>query len=115
MVGLSLFSCPICFSIENISVDYYGKNHVCVKCRKLIRDDHGNQIRIFLNETGEIVCLGIKVKDRSEENKRCRLYSKMVAKKIIKRYTIIPIIPSFTLMENLHLPLLLSLTRWCLF
>ena len=70
MVGLSLFSCPICFSIENISVDYYGKNHVCVKCRKLIRDDHGNQIRIFLNETGEIVCLGIKVKDRSEENNK---------------------------------------------
>ena len=60
--GISLLlSCPICFSSDNITVDFYGKQHVCVKCRKLLRDEVGNQIRIFVNEKGDIVCLGIKV------------------------------------------------------
>lgn len=31
-----------------------------MKCRKLVRDEFGNQIRIFVNEVGDIVCLGIK-------------------------------------------------------
>jgi hypothetical protein len=46
---------------------------VCVKCRKLIRDDFGNQIRIFVNEMGEIVCLGIK-KPRKEEGSQKKMY-----------------------------------------
>jgi hypothetical protein len=33
-------------------VAYYGRKHVCVKCRKLMRDEHGNQTRIFLDENG---------------------------------------------------------------
>lgn len=67
LVRLLLSSCPICFSADNISVDYHGKRHVCVKCRKLMRDQHGNQIRIFLNEMAEIVCLGFKILEKKDE------------------------------------------------
>jgi transcription initiation factor TFIIIB Brf1 subunit/transcription initiation factor TFIIB len=47
-----MLSCPICYSTDNIAVAYYGRKHVCVKCRKLMRDEHGNQTRIFLDENG---------------------------------------------------------------
>jgi hypothetical protein len=32
-----------------------------------MRDEFGNQIRIFLNELGEIICLGLKVLDKKDE------------------------------------------------
>ena len=32
-----------------------------------MRDEHGNQIRIFLNEAGEIICLGLKVVGKKDE------------------------------------------------
>jgi hypothetical protein len=32
-----------------------------------MRDENGNQIRIFLNETGEIICLGLKVLEKNGE------------------------------------------------
>lgn len=69
-------SCPTCFSIDNIEVEFYAKKHVCVKCRKLIRDEHGNQIRIFVNEVGDIVCLGIKkTKKEGGEHKKVYYYT----------------------------------------
>lgn len=33
-----------------------------------MRDEHGNQIRIFLNELGEIICLGLKVFEKKEDS-----------------------------------------------
>lgn len=53
--------CPLCFE-THISVKYYGYRHVCVKCRGFLRDEFGNQTKIFLKE-GKIVCLGLKPKE----------------------------------------------------
>ena len=50
--------CPICME-QHIAVEYYGHRHICTKCRNFVRDEHGNQVKIFVNEKGEIVCLGI--------------------------------------------------------
>ncbi len=51
--------------LDNIVVEYYGRKHICVKCRKFVRDSHGNQIKIFMNEEGDVVCLGIKKDENS--------------------------------------------------
>ena len=53
-------------------MEYHGKNHICVKCRKFIRDEHGNQVKIFTDNKGEIVCLGLianKLDDNFEKKK----------------------------------------------
>lgn len=33
-----------------------------------MRDEHGNQIRILLNEFGEIICLGMKVLEKKGDS-----------------------------------------------
>lgn len=38
-----------------------------MKCRGFLRDEHGNQTKIFLDEEGRIVCLGIKAKELGEK------------------------------------------------
>jgi len=48
---------------------------VCVKCRKLIRDEFGNQIRIFVNEASDIICLGIKVDKSQQQTKKIYYYT----------------------------------------
>lgn len=53
------YSCPTCFSPDNIAVKYYSKKHVCINCRKFLRDQHGNQVKLFVSKEGDIVCLGI--------------------------------------------------------
>jgi hypothetical protein len=40
-------------------VQYHGHRHICIKCRSFIRDEYGNQIKIYLDENSDIVCLGI--------------------------------------------------------
>lgn len=55
-------ACPICME-KHIPVEYYGHKHICSKCRSFVRDEHCNQVKIFLNEQREIVCLGIYPKE----------------------------------------------------
>lgn len=50
--------CPLCYQ-THILVQYHGYKHICVKCRNFVRDEFGNQIKIYLDERGDIVCLGI--------------------------------------------------------
>lgn len=46
-----------------------------------MRDEHGNQTRIFLNEVGEIICLGLKVVNKKDEQLQkiyyCTDYTKL--------------------------------------
>lgn len=59
--------CPLCGE-THILVAYHGYKHICVKCRNFVRDQHGNQINIFISEKdGGIVCLGILPKTFERE------------------------------------------------
>ncbi len=52
-------SCPSCLSFDNVTVKYYSKKHICINCRKFLRDEHGNLIKLFVSKEGDIICLGI--------------------------------------------------------
>jgi hypothetical protein len=56
---LIYLSCPSCLSPDNVTVKYYSKKHICINCRKFLRDSHGNLIKLFVNKEGDIICLGI--------------------------------------------------------
>ena len=59
---------------ENIETKYHGMRHICPNCRNYIKTYENDKAYIYLSETGEIVCKGVKVDRNTEGTVRKEFY-----------------------------------------
>jgi hypothetical protein len=46
---------------ENLKTKFHGDRHVCTNCRRMIKSYDNDQIYLYLDEYGDIVCKGMKI------------------------------------------------------
>lgn len=48
--------CPICGK-DHVAVEYYGHQHVCIKCQRFIKNQEGQSVKIMLDKNDQIVAV----------------------------------------------------------
>lgn len=52
---------------DNIVTKYHGERHVCINCRQQIKSYDGDEVKIYLDQHGDIVCKAIKILQGEDE------------------------------------------------
>jgi hypothetical protein len=45
---------------DNLFTKYHGDRHVCINCRNQIKTYDGDEVKIYLDQYGDIICKGVK-------------------------------------------------------